>query len=126
MNLTLSSDMFINAVEHFRDAISDGRREDAMAKRKAQRLCALTNVSGGGSFSKTDATFHDWNIRRDGGRFWKMPLISLEIVGWFPIEKPSMGGRIEEIADRCTKIVLYALPSSNRREKYSITVFRLT
>ena len=81
MNLSLSSDIFINAIEHFRDAISDGHRDDAIAKRKAQRLCALTNVSGGGSFLKTDATFPDWNIRQDGGQFWKMPLISLEMVG---------------------------------------------
>ena len=59
MNRTLSLKIVMNAGEHFSDAISDGRRDDAIARRNAQRLCALGNESGGGSFSKTDAAFQD-------------------------------------------------------------------
>ena len=63
---TLSGEMIINCGEHLRDAISEGRLDDAMAMRKAVSLWQSKKDAGKeeGNVAKTFPTSHEANKRR--------------------------------------------------------------
>ena len=68
---TPSVEMIPYAESQRRDATPDGCRDEAMARRKAQRRGRAVKSKGRGNPSKTaktDATFHDGKRRREGGR----------------------------------------------------------
>ena len=63
---TLSGELITYAGSQRRDAHSDGRRDDAMARTKAQRKKSNGRCNPSKT-ANTDATFHDGKRRREGG-----------------------------------------------------------
>ena len=101
MNRTDSELSIMNAESHLKDASSEGRRDDAIARRNAALFSkSLSESDAGGSAAKTDATSHEGKARREGGRLLKIPFMRREIVGCAPIENPPIGGIMDKRTER--------------------------